>query len=121
MLQVSATTMGCVKSTRVSLLLLCFLLNVADYSSLACEGCTPRLNKFFAHYGSIYQCMGCCFSRAYPTPQSALETMSVKKNITSEAWCCVAKHSYEIVLGGELTVRNHTACHCSTCYYHKVI
>ncbi|XP_054909191.1 glycoprotein hormones alpha chain [Poeciliopsis prolifica] len=123
----AVTTMGCIKSAAVTLLLLFFLLNVADScsnfdsSSIGCGKCSLGLNRFFSSRDRpIYQCMGYCFSWAYPTPQKALQTMAVHKNITSQASCCVAKHSYETQVN-DLTVKNHTACHCSTCYYHKLI
>ncbi|KAM9707598.1 glycoprotein hormones alpha chain isoform 1-T1 [Menidia menidia] len=123
---VSATTkMGSVKSAGVSLLVLSFILNIVnsypniDSSDMGCEECKLRKNSFFSRDRPIYQCMGCCFSRAYPTPLRTMKTMMIPKNITSEATCCVAKHSYEIKIN-EITMRNHTDCHCSTCYYHKI-
>ncbi|KAM4541646.1 glycoprotein hormones alpha chain [Odontesthes bonariensis] len=123
---VSATTrMGSVKSAGVSLLLLSFLLYIADSypnidsSDMGCEECKLRKNSLFSRDRPIYQCMGCCFSKAYPTPLKTIKTMTIKKNITSEATCCVAKHSHEIRIN-DITLRNHTDCHCSTCYYHKI-
>ncbi|KAI3367200.1 hypothetical protein L3Q82_008257 [Scortum barcoo] len=98
----AATMMGSVKSAGLSLLLLSFLLYVADsypnidLSNMGCEECTLRKNSVFSRDRPIYQCMGCCFSRAYPTPLKAMKTMTIPKNITSEATCCVAKHSYEV-------------------------
>ncbi|NP_001281145.1 glycoprotein hormones alpha chain precursor [Cynoglossus semilaevis] len=121
----AASTMGSVKSATLSLLLLTFSLYVADsYHSkdlqkLGCESCTLGKNDLFSLYGPVYQCQGCCFSRAFPTPLTTLETMESRKNITSEATCCVARSSYEVVVAG-IVVRNHTDCHCSTCKYHKI-
>nr|AXL27968.1 glycoprotein alpha subunit [Bostrychus sinensis] len=111
-----------VKSRGMSLLLLTSFLYIVDTysnSDVGCEECSLKRNVVFSVDRPVYQCMGCCFSRAYPTPLKAMKTMANPKNITSEATCCVAKHSYEIELGG-IRVRNHTACHCSTCYFHKV-
>ncbi|XP_031695565.1 glycoprotein hormones alpha chain-like isoform X2 [Anarrhichthys ocellatus] len=118
----AVTTMGSVKSAGLSLLLLSFLIYIADsypnldLSNVGCGECTLRRHNSFH---GIYQCMGCCFSRAYPTPLKAMKTMTVPKSITSESTCCVAKHSYETKVS-DLRVRNHTECHCSTCYFHKI-
>ncbi|XP_029982809.1 glycoprotein hormones alpha chain [Sphaeramia orbicularis] len=117
--------MGSVKSAGLSVLLVSFLLYVAnsypnsDFSNMGCEECTLKKNFYFSRDRPIYQCMGCCFSRAYPTPLRARMTMMIPKNITSEATCCVAKHGYETEVDG-IRVKNHTECHCSTCYYHKI-
>ncbi|TWW72030.1 glycoprotein hormones alpha chain [Takifugu rubripes] len=119
------TAMGSAKSAGAVLLLLSFLLYVADSypnfpkSNMGCEECTLTKNSGFSRDRPIYQCMGCCFSRAYPTPLKAMTTMTIPKNITSEATCCVAKQSYQTEVAG-IKVRNHTECHCSTCYYHKI-
>uniref|UniRef100_A0A3B3Z9J6 Glycoprotein hormones alpha chain n=1 Tax=Periophthalmus magnuspinnatus TaxID=409849 RepID=A0A3B3Z9J6_9GOBI len=80
-----------------------------------CEACALHRHHLFP---GVYQCMGCCFSRAFPTPPATLRTMVRPKPITSQASCCVAS-SYEEVRV-ELTVKNHTSCHCGTCKYHKI-
>uniref|UniRef100_A0A8C4QMH0 Glycoprotein hormones alpha chain n=1 Tax=Eptatretus burgeri TaxID=7764 RepID=A0A8C4QMH0_EPTBU len=52
----------------------------------------------------VLQCAGYCFSRAYPTPPSVMDSMISPKNITSEALCCVASNWTQ--------VRVHTvSCH----------
>ncbi|XP_033843868.2 glycoprotein hormones alpha chain-like isoform X1 [Periophthalmus magnuspinnatus] len=115
-------TMGSVKSRGIPVLLLTLFLYLVDtytYSDAGCEECSLKKNGLFSRERPVYQCMGCCFSRAYPTPLRAMKTMANPKNITSEAKCCVAKHSYETEVRG-IPVRNHTECHCSTCYFHKV-
>ncbi|XP_029316201.1 glycoprotein hormones alpha chain isoform X2 [Cottoperca gobio] len=117
--------MRSVKSAGLSLLLLSFLLFIADsypnldLSNVGCEECALRRNIHLPGDHSVYQCMGCCFSRTFPTPLRAMNTMKNPKNFTSEATCCVARHSYEIEWAG-IKVRNHTECHCNTCYYHKI-
>ncbi|CAN9502076.1 unnamed protein product [Ophioblennius macclurei] len=121
----AGTIVGSVKSSGLSLLLLSGLLHAVDsYANVErpdkrCKECSLQKNSFFSLDHPIYQCEGCCFSRAYPTPLAAMDTMLNRKNITSEATCCVAKHSYEVKVN-ELKLRNQTECYCNTCLHHQI-
>ncbi|KAG7269806.1 hypothetical protein CRUP_027149 [Coryphaenoides rupestris] len=116
------------KCATVPLLLLCFLLQVADsypktgMPRMGCDECSLKKSNLSWGEHPVYQCMGCCFSRAYPTSQMSKETMIVRKNITSEASCCVAAEwtLTQVILDGNTElVKNQTLCHCSSCHYHK--
>ncbi|XP_061699960.1 glycoprotein hormones alpha chain isoform X1 [Syngnathoides biaculeatus] len=121
-----ATMLGSMKSVGPVLLLLMSVLYVAssysdfDFSHIGCKECNLQKNEFFSRDRQpVYQCMGCCFSRAYPTPLREKKVMMNPKNITSEAACCIANNSHWVRVDN-LPVRNHTECSCGTCIYHKI-
>nr|BAJ14765.1 glycoprotein hormone alpha subunit [Eptatretus atami] len=84
--------------------------------------CTLRTSTFLRELNHklhhVLQCAGYCFSRAYPTPPSVMDSMISPKNITSEALCCVASSWTQLKIHS-VTIYNHTACSCGPCYYHQ--
>ncbi|XP_051942349.1 glycoprotein hormones alpha chain-like [Hippocampus zosterae] len=121
----TATIMGAVKFVGPLLFLVTSLFCMVDsypdldLSHIGCNECALKKNDFFSRDKPVYQCKGCCFSMAYPTPHWIKKLMMNPKNITSEAACCTARNS-ELVKVQNLMVRNHTECYCDTCIYHKI-
>uniref|UniRef100_A0A3Q3DGN4 Glycoprotein hormones alpha chain n=2 Tax=Hippocampus comes TaxID=109280 RepID=A0A3Q3DGN4_HIPCM len=121
----TATIMGAVKFVGPLLFFVTSLFCMVnsypdlDLSHIGCNECALKKNDFFSRDKPVYQCKGCCFSMAYPTPHWIKKLMMNPKNITSEAACCTARSS-ELVKVQNLMVRNHTECYCDTCIYHKI-
>ncbi|KAJ0063165.1 hypothetical protein NL108_013209 [Boleophthalmus pectinirostris] len=114
--------MDCVRPRDVLLLLgMMFVCSVETSMAGGCRECSLHRYPFLA--APVYQCRGCCYSKAFPTPHSTLRTMAQPKPITSQACCCVASDSHEVdvwVGGFTARVKNQTSCHCGICKYQKL-